>query len=190
METRTFKPSHSFLRYLSMSWIIWTVSGTVLSSPTLLIPDPAGRYVLGSIWAVFIVWMICVRLWIGPYYRSFAYRIDNDAVRMQCGVFWKQDTTVPYNKITNVDVTQGPLQRVYGIGTIHVQTAGAGGAQGAKAEIRLSGIAELDKIKGILVTRLQEHETGRDENTSNTPIIDNTFVMIPVSYTHLTLPTN
>ena len=133
VETRTFKPSPGFLRYLSMSWIIWTVSGTVLSLPILLIPDPAGRYVLGGIWAVFIFWMICVWMWIGPYYRSFAYRIDNDAVRMKYGVFWKQDTTVPYNKITNVDVTQGPLQRVYGLGTIHVQTAGAGGSSGCKS---------------------------------------------------------
>lgn len=178
METRTFKPSPDFLRYLSTSWIIWTVSGTVLSSPILLIPDPVGRYVLGSIWAAFIVYMICVRLWIGPYYRSFAYRIDEDAVRMQYGVFWKQDITVPYNKITNVDVTQGPLQRAFGIGIVHVQTAGAGGAQGSRAEIRLSGIAELREIKRILVTYLQKYEVNRNEIIPAGAKEDNTLIMI------------
>ena len=41
----------------------------------------------------------------------------------------------------------GVSQRKYGIGKIHCQTAGFGGAQGSKAELVLMGIRDLERIK-------------------------------------------
>jgi uncharacterized membrane protein YdbT with pleckstrin-like domain len=68
-------------------------------------------------------------------------------------VFWKRFATVPYHKITNVDITQGPLQRKYNVGTIHCQTAGAGGQQGATAELKMEGIRDLEGVKEAILQR-------------------------------------
>ena len=41
--------------------------------------------------------------------RNLSYSLDGDAVLLNKGVFWKRRTTVPYNMITNIDITQGPV---------------------------------------------------------------------------------
>jgi len=78
----------------------------------------------------------------------------------------------------DVDITQGPLQRKYNIGTIHIQTAGSGGKQGEKAELRMQGIRELERIRKLIIGRIKdpsyhlssvirkEEESIRSENIS------------------------
>jgi uncharacterized membrane protein YdbT with pleckstrin-like domain len=83
------------------------------------------------------------------------YVIDSDSVKMNKGVFWKKRVTVPFTKITNLDVTQGPVQRAFDIGTIHVQTAGAGGPEGARAELKLLGVRDLDEVKDTIMERVR-----------------------------------
>ena len=57
--------------------------------------------------------------------------------------------------ITNVDKTQDPFERYYKIGKIHVQTAGAGGAQGATAEAVIQGIKNRDEVREEIKSRVK-----------------------------------
>lgn len=112
--------------------------------------------------------MSLILLWIPAFYKSLEYIIDSDSVKIRQGVFWRKRITVPYTKITNIDVTQGPIQRIFNIGTIHVQTAGAGGAPGAQAEIRLLGIRDTDGLKDTIMEKIRgytisEHEEVKKE---------------------------
>ena len=103
--------------------------------------------------------MVFIAFWIPAYFKTLEYILDDEAVKMNKGVFWKKRVTVPYHKITNVDVTQGPIERMYNLGTIHVQTAGAGGAQGANAELRMNGIRELESLKNIIMDGVKGHQS-------------------------------
>jgi membrane protein YdbS with pleckstrin-like domain len=103
--------------------------------------------------AAWAVSMLPFLFWIPAYFRSLGYSITEDVVKGQKGVFWKRFATVPYHKITNVDITQGPLQRKYNVGTIHCQTAGAGGQQGATAELKIEGIRDLEGVKEAILQR-------------------------------------
>ena len=87
-----------------------------------------------------LIIMLAVLAWIGAFYRSLEYVINADAVRAKKGVFWRRHVTVPYTKVTNIDVTQGPLERAFGVGRVHVQTAGASGPQTPQSELRMVGI--------------------------------------------------
>jgi hypothetical protein len=51
---------------------------------------------------------------------------------------------------------QGPLQRLFNIGTIHVQTAGAAGKQGEKAELKLAGIRDLEKVREVIIQNIKD----------------------------------
>jgi len=110
-----------------------------------------------------LIVMSLILLWIPAFFRSLEYVVDNDSAKAKVGVFWKKRVTVPYTKITNIDVTQGPLQRIFGIGTIHVQTAGAGGAQGAQAELKLLGVRDLDEVKDTIMVRIRGYTISRPE---------------------------
>lgn len=108
-----------------------------------------------------LILMVPILLWIPAFYRSLEYIIDSDAVKMKKGVFWRKRITVPYPKITNVDVTQGPVQRMLNIGTIHVQTAGAGSTQGAQAELTLLGVMDLEGLKDTIMERVRNYTFSR-----------------------------
>jgi uncharacterized membrane protein YdbT with pleckstrin-like domain len=107
--------------------------------------------------------MPLILLWIPAFYKSLEYVIDSDSIKMKKGVFWKKNVTVPFTKITNLDVTQGPLQRMFRIGTIHVQTAGAGGPQGTQAELKLLGVRDLNGLKNTIMERLGGHVVSRPD---------------------------
>jgi uncharacterized protein len=87
----------------------------------------ADKLIIGICFACWILAFIPVLFWIPKAYRILEYFIDDDSIKMQAGVVWKKNVTVPYEKITNIDVTSGPVQRKFNVGTIHVQTAGYGG---------------------------------------------------------------
>ena len=111
--------------------------------------------VFGICTAAWVIFMVPFLIWIPAYFRSLEYTIATDIVKGQKGVFWKRFHTVPYHKITNVDITQGPLQRSYNVGTIHCQTAGAGGQQGATAELKMEGAGDLEGLKEAIMERVK-----------------------------------
>ena len=111
-------------------------------------------------------WLLVMSLilfWIPAFHKSLEYVIEADCVKAKRGVFWRKHVTVPFAKMTNLDVTQGPLERVFDIGTIHVQTAGAGGQQGGQAELKLLGIRELDAVKDMILERARGYAVSKVE---------------------------
>jgi len=155
MEKLEFKPEIEQRTLWFFTWIILLVLGT----PAWLVPmffiGGEGIFFFAFFLSVWLVAMIIIPIWIPAAFRALEYEIDEDGVKMKGGVVWKKHVTVPYSKITNVDITRGPLQRHYKIGTIHVQTAGSGGKQGEKAELKLTGIKELEKIRSVIIDNIK-----------------------------------
>ncbi|MDT8285865.1 MAG: PH domain-containing protein [Elusimicrobiales bacterium] len=128
------------------------VLGAVLTLAPL---DTPGTVIISLVMGLFLLIAFLLAIWIPAFYRSLEYSIDEDAVRCNSGVFWKRRVTVPYSKITNVDIMQGPVQRMYGVGSVHVQTAGAGGAQGGMAELAFLGVRNLEGVREAIMTRVK-----------------------------------
>jgi len=96
--------------------------------------------------------IVFVAYWIPLYYESIVYRLTVTEITWQRGVWFRQTGIVPYNRITNVDITQGPLMRFFSFSAVRVQTAGYS-AQ-AQAEIILNGLEDpkdlQDKIMNFV----------------------------------------
>jgi uncharacterized protein len=135
-----------------IGWAITFILGLALC--VILLATTIDKIIFSLCLVGWLMLMVPILLWIPAFYRSLEYIIDDDAVKMKKGVFWRKRVTVPYPKITNVDVTQGPVQRMFNIGSIHVQTAGAGSAQAAQAELRLMGVMDLDGLKDTIMERV------------------------------------
>jgi membrane protein YdbS with pleckstrin-like domain len=63
--------------------------------------------------------------WPAVEYRHISYMLDSNGVEIRTGVFWRKVITVPRPRVQHTDVSQGPLQRRYGLGTLSVYTAGS-----------------------------------------------------------------
>jgi membrane protein YdbS with pleckstrin-like domain len=79
-------------------------------------------------------------------YRHASYRIDDRSLEIRRGVYWRTVVTVPRSRVQHTDVSQGPLERRFGLGTLVVYTAGTD-----HARVSLAGLAHERAL------RIREH---------------------------------
>ena len=161
METVRMKPDSALKSYWIKIWFIWCAFMVIIALlPAMIIAIEGERgpgiLIAGIIIAACSAVMIPLLAWLPAFYKTLEYEVDEDSVNAKRGVFWKRYVTVPFTKITNIDVHQGPLERRFGLGTIHIQTAGAGGQQGGVAELRLAGIRDIHGVKELIAQRVKQ----------------------------------
>ena len=59
-------------------------------------------------------------------WRTTTYRIGADALHHHTGIIGSKDTDVPLARVEALDVHQGPLQRLFGVFAVDIQTGAAG----------------------------------------------------------------
>lgn len=77
--------------------------------------------------------ILFVAYWIIRYYETIFFTIGEDEVTVERGVWWKMKHTVPYSRVMCADVIQGPISRFFGLGSVHIYTAGYTGTAGGTA---------------------------------------------------------
>lgn len=88
--------------------------------------------------------MLFAACWFWPplEYRYQSWRLDQSGLEIRRGVLWRHRVTIPLGRVQHADVSQGPLQRPFGIGTLTVHTAGT-----QNASIQLEGLAHETAIE-------------------------------------------
>ena len=72
-------------------------------------------------------------------YRGWGYREGEDEIEIKRGRLIRVRTIVPHARVQHIDVAQGPIQRLFGLGTLILHTAGTHGAS-----VPLPGLAYSD----------------------------------------------
>lgn len=93
------------------------------------------------------------QVWPAVAYRHAAWRLGARALEVRRGVLWRSVIVVPRSRIQHSDVSQGPLERLHGLGTLSVFTAGT-----KHALVRLQG---LDHDRAVAI---REHLLRADED--------------------------
>jgi len=86
-------------------------------------------------------------------YRSWAWRMDEDELRIASGVLVRSDTIVPFGRVQHIDIVRGPLQRRFGLGSLVLHTAGT-----RSAAMLLPGleIGEAERIRDHVRAQIRE----------------------------------
>ena len=79
--------------------------------------------------------------WPAAYYRRLRFGIDETGIAIERGIFWRSRIAVPRVRIQHTDVSQGPLQRRFGVGTLKLYTAGS-----RYTKIELPGLAHAQAL--------------------------------------------
>lgn len=61
-------------------------------------------------------------------YRIWRFEVQDDAIYFEHGVFTRVHSVVPFVRIQNVDTQRGPIERLTGLSSVVVYTAGTRGA--------------------------------------------------------------
>jgi len=90
-----------------------------------------------------VLWLIAVLLglwlaqaWPPKAYRFTSYKVDDQGMEIRRGVYFRVVINVPRSRVQHIDVSQGPIERRYGLGTLVIYTAGT-----EHAKVELEGLA-------------------------------------------------
>lgn len=82
-----------------------------------------------------------------------SYKVDGHGIEIRKGVFWRRVINVPRSRVQHTDVSQGPLERSHGLGTLVIYTAGT-----EHARVELGG---LDHGTALLI---RDHLLPKEES--------------------------
>ena len=99
-----------------------------------------GWFILATLAALFAY------RWPAAHYRHTAYRVDDTGIEIRKGVLWRVVINVPKSRVQHIDVSQGPLERRYGLGKLVIYTAGTDHAR-----------VMLEGLEHGRVLRVREH---------------------------------
>jgi membrane protein YdbS with pleckstrin-like domain len=113
----------------------------------------------GIAWLILVLplWTVAVaalawqtQRWPAIAYRFTSYLVNDAGLEIARGVYWRTITNVPKSRIQHTDVSQGPLERKHGLGTLVVYTAGT-----QHSEVKLPGLefATAQRIRAHLLPR-------------------------------------
>ncbi|HYW31252.1 MAG TPA: PH domain-containing protein [Gemmatimonas sp.] len=57
-------------------------------------------------------------------YAHASFRVDDDGIEIRRGIMFRSIISVPRSRVQHTDVSQGPLERRHGLGTLLIYTAG------------------------------------------------------------------
>lgn len=77
----------------------------------------------------------CYR-WPALEFAHLRYRVGTEGIEIKRGVFWRHVVTVPLSRIQHTDVSQGPIQRRFGLADLVIHTAGT-----HQYEVTLGGVS-------------------------------------------------
>ena len=65
-----------------------------------------------------------------PYYRykNWFFEVHNDHLEIMHGVLFKTSAVIPFVRVQHIDTDRGPIERILGLATLNVYTAGSMGS--------------------------------------------------------------
>jgi|GEM_PF-993028 len=161
-ENEWFKPeklTRYYFLYEAVAFVLLAAGAGVAASLGAFADAPT--WVLALLGVPTLAAFAFVTWWIPAYYRTADYRLTDDEIEFRRGVFFRAKTTVPYNRITNVDATQGPVQRLVDAGSVGIHTAGYGGQMGA--ELTITGVSDYEAIKDQILDKVRHRHPSATE---------------------------
>ena len=113
-----------------VGWVVTAVLslGWVLTTIVLLLVDDVPWVIsrgMALLWIPLTVGIATFSYrWPALEHRYARYRVDEQLIQIERGVFWRASIAVPRTRVQHLDVTQGPLQRRHGLATLAIYTAG------------------------------------------------------------------
>lgn len=178
---KIFKPSRAFLhkqwvQAIAGVLIIWLIIVIGFLSISLLIAytDPLkipNYYQFVSSWfgslsfwtiSLNLIWLIPTLILTPFYVRSIEYSVKAKSgetmpeIYVKKGIITVTRKHVPFRTITNISSRAGPFDRLFGIGSVHIETAGYSGSKQTSPEEKLEGIVFYEEVRDFILNELRK----------------------------------
>ncbi|MFC1855328.1 PH domain-containing protein [Thermodesulfobacteriota bacterium] len=166
MEKIEFRPTKVLL-------VFWLIGAAAVGVPvassiaaTLLV------YSMGEAFAIiYPILMVLAAIPIVFFFFSIRYELDDQYITKSSGVLWKKRRSIPLEKITNIDVRQGPVERIFNYGKIWIFTPSTGAS---KPEEKLEGVICAHDMRQTISQRSEAKKQHKAVDVKEEPAVQQT----------------
>jgi membrane protein YdbS with pleckstrin-like domain len=132
--------------------------------------SPSAMQIISDYWVPVNLWTIIINLfWLvpalvltPPYVKSIEYSVKAETgdtmpeIYSKRGIFTVTRKHLPFRTITNISSKAGPLDRLFKIGSVHIETAGYSGANKSGPEEKITGIVFYEEVRDFILRELRK----------------------------------
>ena len=172
---RVFRAAPGYLRYITLGWLIMQLAllvGGIIAFTSLLFASAASgpmgvvALALGLLALLVFVGQAALTYFsLRLNYEMRWYKVTDRSLRIRVGVWNVHEMTMTFANVQNISITQGPLERLFGIWDVRVETAGGGSHSGSHGKSEgfganlhtavFRGVDDAEQIRDMMLTRLR-----------------------------------
>ena len=135
----------------------------------------AGAAVLGSqgrwwlvalIAAGFVIFSIASLLFT---WLKLEYRVGADELRIDSGFLSRNSRAIPFDRVTDVDLEQGPLHRLFGLARVRLETGASAGAKNEDGVLDTIALGRAEALRDHIRARRGRAPFAATINETDTP---------------------
>jgi len=116
-----------------------------------------------NFWTIVVnlIWLIPVLIYIPFYFKSIEYSVKAETGETMPEIYVKRGVVtitrkhVPFRTITNISSRAGIFDRLFNIGSVHIETAGYSGSHQTGPEVKLEGIVFYEEVRDFILNELR-----------------------------------
>jgi uncharacterized membrane protein YdbT with pleckstrin-like domain len=177
-SVKVFRAGRNFFTWSVLKWSfiqLFAGVGAIVLVVTLTVASraPSIPYVLRYIFGAFAgLWFLAylTQLLISFFllrlnYEMRWYIVTDRSLRIRYGIWRLEEMTMTFANIQQINIVQGPLQRLLGIANLEVTSAGGGGAKGPHGQSLgrqshvgyFEGVDNAQEIRDLILERLKRY---------------------------------
>lgn len=164
-------PAPGFLRYLKLwFWLglvaidVWFVAAW---SASFFVNRWLGLALAPVFLAMVILPDLVAYVAIHLRYDSTWYVLSERSLRIRRGIWTIHETTITFENVQDVKIRQGPVQRIFGISDVIVETAGGGGSKQGEGDLSvpshtglIEGVDDAARIRDLIMARVRRSRSA------------------------------
>lgn len=96
-------------------------------------------------------WLVLGPIWASYYFQSMVARLTDRSLEYSHGVWFRQETSVPLDKVQDLSLLHGPVLNALGLSTLRIDTAGSSTPGAAAAS--LAGVINAAAFRDEVLRR-------------------------------------
>ena len=90
------------------------------------------------------------------YWRRFEYRVGENEIRIDSGILSRTHRSIPFDRIHDVEISQGPLARLLGLAKVKFETGGSAGGNEEEGSLQAIALQRAQEIRTLIRARRTE----------------------------------
>ncbi len=167
---RALKPSEKWLGYRYLTVLFGLLNqfiGTGVGAVALMATGQRWAFAVAGLLVVIQCFTVGLALVVARVdFELRHYLVGDRSLRVVQGAWTREEVTLSYANVQNLEVTQGPLERFFGFKSLTISTAGADNAPGERNShlVSLVGLTSADELRALILNMLkQERGPGLGE---------------------------